>query len=158
MTGVHGVPEGSSILIPRLFCGDPAAEVTFCVETFEAAVLTERPGPDGRLVHALLTIGPAMLMVEAEWPQMTNRAPSPDGSSPVAIFVYVGDVDAAAARAVARGARVLSPPANQFWGDRTAWILDPAGHVWTVATRIETTTAEQRSDRWTAVLKEKRNE
>jgi len=48
---------------------------------------------------------------------------------------------------VARGARVLMPATDQFWGDRTAWILDPSGHVWTVATRIEETTEEQRQER-----------
>ena len=151
----RGVPDGSSVVIPRLFCRDPEAEIGFCVETFGAVALNRRPGPDGRLAHALLTIGPAMLMIEAEWPQMANRAPRPDGSSPVAIFVYVEDVDRAVERSVVLGARVLHPPTDQFWGDRTAWIMDPAGHVWTVATRIEETTADQRSERWAAMQKKK---
>ena len=46
-------------------------------------------------------------------------------------------------RCVAGGAKVLMPVADQFWGDRIAWIMDPAGHVWTVATRIEETTEEE---------------
>jgi len=50
------------------------------------------------------------------------------------------------------GGRVLVPLQNQFWGDRIAWIMDPAGHVWTVATRIEETTAQARTDRWSATL------
>jgi len=70
-----------------------------------------------------------MIMIEAEWPEVSSRAPAPDGSSPVVIFVYVEDVDQVVERAVARGAKVLSPAANQFWGDRTAWVMDPAGHV-----------------------------
>jgi PhnB protein len=152
------LPDHTSIVIPRLFCRDPAAEIDFCVETFGAVAVNRRPGPDGSLAHALLTIGLAMVMIEAEWPALPSRAPAPDGSSGVVIFVYVEDVDRAVGRGVAMGARILLPPTDQFWGDRTAWILDPAGHVWTVATRIEETSAEQRSDRWAAMLKEKKSD
>ena len=67
------------------------------------------------------------------------------------IFVYVADVDQALERAVARGAKILIPAQNQFWGDRTARIVDPSGHVWTVASRIEETTEEQRAQRWSDV-------
>ena len=99
-----------------------------------------------------MTIGPAMIMIEGEWPTLMSRAPKPDGSSPVVIYVYVGDVDKTVERAIANGAQVLVPLQNQFWGDRIAWIMDPAGHVWTVATRIEETTAQERTDRWSAIL------
>jgi PhnB protein len=78
-----------------------------------------------------------MIMIEAEWPTLTSRAPKRDGSSPVVIFVYVEDVDRTVERAIMNGAQILVPLQNQFWGDRTAWIMDPAGHVWTVASRIE---------------------
>ena len=142
-----GIPEGASAVIPRLFCRDPVAEIEFCTATFDAVELVRRPGPDGTVAHALLTIGPAMLMIESEWPQVTNRAPPADGSSPVALYVYVENVDETIARATARGARILMPAANQPWGDRTAWIIDPAGHVWTVATRVEETTEAQRRER-----------
>jgi len=154
---VKGVPENSSVVIPRLVCRNPAEEIGFCRTTFEAVTLNERQGPDGAVAHALLTIGPAMIMIEGEWPALTSRAPTPDGSSPVVIFVYVQDVDQTVERAIATGARVLVAPQDQFWGDRIAWIMDPAGHVWTVATRIEATTAEERTDRWSAILDEERN-
>ena len=102
-----------------------------------------------------MTIGPAMIMIEAEWPTLPGRAPIPDGTSPVVIFVYVEDVDRAVERAVEQGARVLVPARNQFWGDRTAWIMDPSGHVWTLATRIEETTAPEREDRWSRILRDR---
>ena len=145
-------PEGASVVIPRLFCRDPAAEVDFCVSTFDAAVLNRRPGADGALAHALVTIGPAMVMIEAEWPTLASRAPAMDGSSPVVIHLYVEKVDPTVERAVAGGAKVLIEPADQFWGDRTAWIMDPAGHVWTVASRIEDTTEQERAARWSSIL------
>lgn len=148
MTEQHkGIPEGASALIPRLFCGDPAAEIEFCLAVFGAKERVRRPGADGMLAHALITIGPAMLMIESEWPGIANRAPANDGSSPVVLFMYVERVDDVVARAVAAGARILQPLTNQFWGDRTAWIVDPSGHVWTIATRIEDTTDEERQAR-----------
>ena len=144
---VKGIPDGASLLIPRLFCRDPDAEVEFCTRTFGAREINRRPGADGKTAHALIAVGPAMLMIESEWPQVANRAPSPDGSSPVVLYVYVESVDDVVARAEANGARVLAPPADQFWGDRTAWIIDPSSHVWTVATRVEEPTEDQRKAR-----------
>jgi PhnB protein len=144
---VKGIPDGASVLIPRLFCRDPVAEVEFCTTTFDAVELNRRPGADGKTAHSLVTIGPAMMMIESEWPGVANRAPSPDGSSPVVLYVYVENVDKTVALAEAAGAKTLMAPTNQFWGDRTAWIIDPSGHVWTIATRIEDTTEEERKAR-----------
>jgi PhnB protein len=147
-----GVPVGASAVIPRLFCRTPADEVDFCVATFHAEERVRRPGPDGTLAHALITIGTAMVMIEAEWPEAPNRAPSRDGSTPVAFYVYVENVDETLEQALAHGARLLMPAANQPWGDRVAWFLDPAGHVWTVATRVEETTEQQRDERMGSLL------
>ena len=142
-----GIPEGASAVIPRLFCRDPVAEIEFCKAAFGADEGVRRSGADGTVAHAMMLFGPAMVMIESEWPEATNRAPAMDGSSSVALYVYVESVDETLERAVARGARVLMPATDQFWGDRTAWLLDPSGHVWTVATRIEETTEEQRQER-----------
>jgi PhnB protein len=151
-SATKGIPEGASAIIPRLFCHDVAAEIDFCKNTFGAVERVRRPGPDGTAAHAMLTIGPAMLMIEAEWPGLSSRAPNPDGTSPVVIYVYVEDVDKTVERAVAGGAKVLFPVQNQFWGDRIGWVMDPAGHVWTIATRIEETTEGERQGRWSAIL------
>jgi PhnB protein len=105
------------------------------------------------VVHALLTIGGEMFIIEAEWPTLASRAPQPDGSSPVVIFVYVEDVDTVIERAVAAGATVLLPVKDQFWGDRTGRIIAPSGHVWTVATRIEETSSAERDERWSDIVK-----
>ena len=104
------------------------------------------------MAHALITIGDAMIMIEAEWPTLASRAPQTDGSSPVVIYVYVNNVDQVAERAVAAGAQILAPIENQFWGDRTGRIMDPAGHVWIIATRIEETSEDQRDERWSNIL------
>ena len=148
---VKGVPSGASAIIPRLFCRDPVAEIDFCTAVFGAVELNRRADSDGKTAHALLTIGSAMVMIESEWPGISSRAPSPDGSSPVVLYVYMENVDEIMARAEAVGAKTLMPPTDQFWGDRTAWIMDPAGHVWTVATRIEQPTEEERKARLAAM-------
>ena len=149
---MKGIPARAPVVTPRLFCRDPDAEVDFCVRVFGAVEGVRRPGADGRTSHAVVTLGPAMVMIESEWPQATNRAPRVDGSSPVALYIYVENVDDTSERAVAAGATLLMPLADQFWGDRTAWIMDPQGHVWTVASRIEETTEEQRQQRLARIL------
>jgi PhnB protein len=154
MTNVKPIPDNSSVVIPMLVCRDVSTEIDFCKTTFGAVELGSRPGPDGTVVHALLTIGGAMIIIEAEWPTLASRAPQPDGSSPVVIFVYVEDVDKTVERAVAAGAQILLPVKNQFWGDRTGRITDPSGHVWTIATRIEETSTEEREERWSSIVKE----
>jgi PhnB protein len=104
------------------------------------------------VAHAALTIGGAMIMIEGEWPTLASRAPQLDGSSPVMLYVYVEDVDTVVARAVTAGAKVLLPVQNQFWGDRTGRIIDPSGHVWTIATRVEETSSAEREKRWSSTL------
>src|SRR5262249_29373110 len=100
---VKPIPDNSSVVMPRLFCRDVAAAIDFCKTTFAAVELNRRPGPDGTAAHALLTIGPAMIMIEAQWPGVPSRPPQADGSSPVVIFVYVENVDQTVERAVAAG-------------------------------------------------------
>ena len=146
------LPENTSLMMPRLVCRDAAAEMEFCVRTFEAEELNRRLGPDGSVAHGLLRISGEMLMVEGEWPSLPMRAPAADAPAPVVIFVYVPDVDTTVARAVANGATLVVPLQDQFWGDRIAWFRDPAGHVWTVASRIEETTAAERAERWDNIL------
>ena len=155
-TASRRLPDNTSIIIPRLVCRDPAAELAFCMRAFGAVSINERAGPDGSLAHALLKIGPEMIMLEKEWQTLPSRAPAMDATSPVVIFLYVPDVDQTVQRATECGATIVVPVANQFWGDRTAWLMDPAGHVWTVATRIEETTAEERTQRWRTARDEPR--
>jgi PhnB protein len=155
MAEYKGVPAGASVIIPRLVCRDVEAEIDFCCRAFGAVEAVRRPGPDGKAAHAMLRFGPAMLMLEAEWPTLPSRAPNVDGSSPVVIYLYVADVDATVDRALAHGATLVVPVETQFWGDRIGWLRDPAGHMWTIATRVEDTSEDQRRERWSAVLEKK---
>jgi len=152
MSKVKAIPEGISVVMPMLVCRDASAEIDFCKTTFGAAELVRRPSPDGTVAHAALMLSGAMIMIEAEWPTLSSRSPQMDGSSPVVIYVYVENVDKVIKRAVAAGAKVLIPIKDQFWGDRTGRIMDPAGHVWTISTRIEETTSTERQKRWSKIV------
>ncbi len=131
------VPDDVAAVMPMLVCRDVAATLDFCKTTFGAAERLRLPGSDGTVVHAALTIGEAMILFEAEVPRVSSRSPTADGGSPVVIHVYVPDVDQTVERAVAAGARILIPVADQFYGDRCGRVIDPTGHVWLIASRIE---------------------
>jgi len=148
------VPAGVSAVIPRLFCRDVAKEIDFCAHAFGALEVVRRPGLHGKLAHAMMSFGRVMLMIDSEWPGLPSRGPEADGSSPVVMYVYVEDVDKTVERAVAAGARILRPLENQLWGDRIAWLTDPQGHVWTVATRVEEIAEQELQSRWSAMLRE----
>jgi PhnB protein len=122
-----------------LICRDGASEIEFCKSAFGAVELSRRAGEGGIVVHATLAIGGAMIMIHGEFSGLASRAPQPDGSSSVVIYLYVEDVDATIAQAVGAGAKVLIPAADLPWGDRTGRIVDSSGHVWNVATRVEST-------------------
>ena len=153
MSQVKPIPDGVPIVMPMLVCRDASAEMDFCKTTFGAVELNRRAGPDGSVAHGLVSIGPAMVMIEGEWPTLASRPPQADGSSPVVIYIYVEDVDKVVERAVGAGARILLPVKTQFWGDRTARIIDPAGHVWTISTRVEETSSAERAERWSGIVK-----
>jgi PhnB protein len=130
-----------------LVCRDAAAEIDFCKTAFGAVELSRRSDDRGNVMHASLSIGRAMVMVHGEAPHLASRAPALDGSSSVVIYLYLQDVDAVIERAVAAGANVLLPVANQFWGDRVGRVMDLSGHVWNIATRVAIVSGQDRSSR-----------
>ena len=124
-------------VIPMLVCRDAAKQIEFCKTVFGAVEQSRRSTPDGTVVHATLSVGESMIMVHGEFLHLASRAPESDGSSSVVIYIYLGDVDAVIERALAAGAKVLIPVIDAPWGDRVGRIVDPSGHVWNVATRME---------------------
>jgi PhnB protein len=150
---VKPIPDTSPRVIPTLVCRDVEPEVEFCQRVLAADVIVRRPGPDGRTVHAALGVGDARIILQAEFPGLASRAPQTDGTSPIVVLVYVEDVDRAVEEAAALGGSVLLPAQDQFWGDRTARVMDPSGHVWTLASRIQDTTEAERRERWDDIRK-----
>jgi PhnB protein len=131
---LEDVRAGVRAMIPMLVCRDAAAEIDFCTTALGAVELARRTGPDGAVVHSTLKLGDALLMVHGEVSTLASRAPQPDGSSSVVIYLAVDNVDDIIARSVKAGAKVLIPVMQQMWGDRLGRIEDPSGHVWNIAT------------------------
>ncbi len=125
------------MVIPMLVCQDAGKEVAFCKAAFGAEVLSCREGSDATVLHATLMVNGALIMVHDVSAHLSSRAPERDGSSPVVIYLYGEDVDPVIGRAVDAGATVLMPAQDQAWGDRVGRIVDPQGHVWNIACRIE---------------------
>lgn len=131
------IPDSYPGAVPYLSCADAARALEFYKTAFGATEVMRMPGPDGKIGHAEIRIGRAAVMLASEFPQMGFRSPQSLGGSPVNILIYVEDVDAFAARAIAAGAQVLRPVADQFYGDRSCTLADPSGHTWTFATHKE---------------------
>lgn len=121
-------------LTPHLVCDDAAAAIDFYKRAFGAEETLRVPAPDGRLLHASLTIDGSPLMLVDSNPDWNARSPKALGGTPASLHLYVADADAVAARAVAAGATVIMPVGDSFWGDRYGLVEDPFGHQWSIAT------------------------
>jgi PhnB protein len=122
-------------LSPHLVVDDAAAAIDFYVKAFDAVELGRVPGPDGRLVHAAVSINGFTVMLADDFPEMCggkSMTPKALGGTPVTIHLTVTDVDAKFQRALDAGATVVTPLDDQFWGDRYGAVADPFGHNWSL--------------------------
>ena len=140
---VKAVPEGYHTVTPYLILRGAGDAIAFYEKAFGAAEVMRIGGPGGRIGHAEIKIGDSRLMLADEYPEIGALSPKTVGGSPVSIHLYVEDVDAAVERAVAVGAKLVRPVADQFYGDRTGGIEDPFGYRWFIATRQEDLTSEE---------------
>jgi PhnB protein len=145
------IPDGYQRITPYLCVRDARRAIDFYKQAFGATESMRLEQPDGRIGHAELRIGEAPLMLADEFPEMNVRSPQALGGSPVTLHLYVEDVDAFARRAVAAGAKLVRPLADQFYGDRAGSLTDPFGHVWMVATHQEDVSPEEMKRRAAAL-------
>jgi PhnB protein len=137
MPDVKPIPEGYPQVTPYLHIDGASAAIDFYSKVFGATERMRMPSPGGKVGHAELQIGDALVMLADEHPEMDVKGPKTIGGTPVTISVYVEDVDAVFERALKEGAKSLRPLENQFYGDRSGQFEDPFGHHWSVATRVE---------------------
>jgi len=140
---VSPIPAGMHSVTPHLICADAAAAIDFYKKAFGAIERSRLPGPDGKLLHAAIVIGDSTVMLAEEMPQWGSLGPKARQGTSVYIHLYVEDVDAFAARAVAAGATITMPITDMFWGDRYGQLEDPFGHRWSVATHTRDVTPEE---------------
>jgi PhnB protein len=143
---VEPLPEHLHTVTPRLVVRDGSGAIDFYRNAFGAEELGERfTGPDGKLIHAELRIGDSVVMVtqEAEDGAPVRSPESLDGCVSAVMATYWEDVDVAWERAIAAGAEVLYPLADQFYGERGGRVRDPFGQQWMLSQRIEVVSAEE---------------
>jgi PhnB protein len=152
MGTVRPIPEGYHTVTPYLYVRGATAAIDFYRNVFGAAEIVRMAGPDGRIMHAELKIGDSVVMLGDENLQVGMLSPQTVGGFSTGLHVYVENSDAVVKKMVDSGGKVLRPIKNQFYGDRSASVLDPFGHMWSVATHIEDVSPEEMKKRMTAAM------
>lgn len=137
------VPEGYHSVTPYLMLRGAAKAIEFYKKAFGAEEVLRMPMPDGRLGHAEIRIGDSHIMMADEFPEMDYVGPQSRGGTTVSLMLYVDDCDAVFNQAVAAGAVVKKPMADQFYGDRVGSLEDPFGHFWSIGTHKEDLSEEE---------------
>jgi len=136
---VKPIPDGYRTVTPFLNVKGLGKLIDFLKQAFGAEEIMRMPGPDGAVVHAEVNIGNSRLMLGE-----IMQANTPSSSY---FYLYVSDADAAYKRALGAGAKSVSEPTDQFWGDRMGTVTDPFGNNWSVATHKEDPTPEEMAKR-----------
>jgi len=143
MSAVNPIPDDYPRIAPYLVVDGAAAAIDFYRSVFGMTERLRIPIPGGKVGHAELQLGDALVMVADEAPDMGAHGPKAFGGAAVTVGIYVEDSDAVFQRALAAGATEIAPIQQAFYGDRVGRLKDPWGHVWTVASRVEDVPPEE---------------
>src|SRR5216110_1064040 len=124
---VNPIPEGYSGAVPYICVNDGVAALEFYKIAFGAIETMRFEAPGGKIGHAEFKIGSAAVMLADEFPEIGFKSPATLGGSPVAIHIYVEDVDQFAKQAVTSGAQLDKEVEDKFYGDRSCSLKDPFG-------------------------------
>ena len=137
------IPEGYHAVTPSFTFKDSQKAIDFYKKAFGAKVLDVFPNLNGRgIMHAVIQIGDSILMMGDEMGEQCKSAETL-GSSPISLYIYVPNADAAFKQAVAAGGTAAMPVADMFWGDRAGSIKDPFGYSWMIATHKQDLTNDE---------------
>jgi uncharacterized glyoxalase superfamily protein PhnB len=138
------IPEGYHTITPTFAFKNTRKAIEFYKKAFGATEKYVMPGPDGQgVMHAELKIGDSTIMLGDENPEYSCKSAETLGGSPISLYLYVKDVDAAFERAVSAGGTSQMPVQDMFWGDRVGTFLDPFGHRWSLATHVADVSPEE---------------
>ncbi|MGQ0466892.1 MAG: VOC family protein [Sporichthyaceae bacterium] len=140
---VNPIPAGYPRVIPYLNVDGAAAAIEWYVSVFGGKERMRMAMPGGKVGHAEIEFGESLVMLADANPEWGNREPKDIGGTPVTVMMYVEDVDALYAAAVAAGATSEMEPKDQFYGDRSAAFVDPWGHRWHIASHVEDVSEEE---------------
>jgi PhnB protein len=141
------IPAGFHSLTPHLAVQGAAKYIEFLKSAFGAEEVSQSPGPNDKLMHVEMRVGDSMIIFNDDFTAEFGMPPIAQGRAPIHLHLYVPDVDATWASALAAGCEVVFPLADQFWGDRYGHVRDPFGIVWGIATRKEELTPAETQER-----------
>ena len=150
---VNPIPEGYHSITPYLIVKGAARAIEFYKQAFGASEIMRFPGPNNTIMHAEIKVGDSIIMLADEQVSGEYRSPQAIGGSPVSLMIYVKDVDKTFQQAVSLGAKSTRAVQDQFYGDRSGNLVDPFGHIWTVATHVEDVSADEMKRRMAALPK-----
>jgi PhnB protein len=151
---LNPIPEDSTGIAPYLSVADAAGAIEFYRKAFGATESYRLTDPGGKIGHAEIKIGKAVVMLADEYPESGHLSPQSSGGTPMKLHLYVEDADAVVGRACEAGAKLLRPVKDEFYGDRNGSLEDPYGHVWFIATRKENLSAEEIQRRFAALFEQ----
>jgi PhnB protein len=145
-------PASQRTVIAYLIVDGADRAIDFYKAAFGATELVRLADASRKIHHAELLIGSTQLMLADAFPEMGYRSPKSLGGSPVSLLLYVTDVDASFAKAIANGATETMAVADSFDGDRRGTLTDPCGHVWLLATKREQISHEELLTRFSTMM------
>ena len=126
---VKPIPDGYHSITPYLVVSEAARVIDFAKEAFGAQEIMRLPGPNNTIGHAEIKIGDSVVMLA--------DAGTSHGARPSNLMLYVPNVDEVYRRALKAGGKSEREPADQFYGDRSAGVIDLVGNHWWIATHVE---------------------
>jgi len=145
---VKPIPDGYHSVTPYLVVQGVAKLIDFLKQAFDAKEIERMAGPDGSVMHGEVRIGDSVVMMGEAWGESKPIA--------AALYLYVNDTDVTYRRALQAGATSLREPADQFYGDRSGGVKDPAGNQWWIDTRKEDVSPEELARRAETYMKQQR--
>lgn len=144
---VKSIPDSYHTITPYLTTRSTSEAIEFYKTAFAATEMGRLVMPDGDIAHAEIQIGDSKIMISEESEDWGNLSPQALNGSPVNLCIYVEDVDAVFAQAIAAGASILREVEDQFYGDRMGSLTDPYGHIWSIMTHKEDLTFDEMQTR-----------
>ena len=139
-----------------LTVSDIMAAVRFYQRAFGFTKRGMMNGPDGKPVHAELTLRGTTLMLGPENPALGKRSAKTVGASPAGLYLYVENVDRVVAKAVGLGATAQGQVMDMFWGDRCGTVVDPDGYTSMVGTHKAEPTSQEMKKKMREQMRQKK--
>jgi PhnB protein len=127
---IGGRPERyRNAVVPHIYVSDASVGIAFYKRAFGAVELFRIAHPDGKILHAEISIGGSVVMIGDPDGRLYGE-PRKVGRCTAGLHIFLDDNTALMRRAVEAGAELIQPPTDMFYGASSASVRDPFGHVW----------------------------